>query len=238
MEKSSKLKNFNLLTPTPAIKSAITTFCSPSSSGRARHNALRFLTTAVTAEIDFPVVSSTRKTVDGGEQEYAIPDTVVGVPIVRAGVAMAPAFKRAVPNAQIALIGAKRGYDENGKTNAATYLDELPDMSKNSAYLLDTVLATGVSVDIAADIAKSHNCRDLSLITALAAPEGIKYLNDRHPDLKIFAAYLAQGLNKKSYIYNPTPGDAGDNLFGASEKWQDVVKNFKTTPDLDMYLKD
>ena len=164
---------------------------------------------------------------------------IVGVPVVRAGVAMVPAFKSVVPTADIKLIGAKRHHDHNNNTYARSYLDELENehVDSKSVYVLDTVLASGVSLGATIDILKGHGARDISVITGLAAPEGVAEINRQHPDAKVYTGCMAQGTNDIKYIGDPTPGDAGDNLFGVDEPWQEVVKHYKEDETLAYYQK-
>jgi uracil phosphoribosyltransferase len=233
--------NVQVLPQTPVVRAAVARFCEPRTSPKDRHAAISDLTKMVAGSIEeIPSYKYPREGCNGKTEMLTdvAYQRLVGVPVVRAGVAMAGAFKSVVPAASIRLIGAKRVHNEKGQIMAQTYLDELDDhMDSKSAYFLDTVLATGVSLGAAIDIAKEKGCRDINVLTAIAAPEGVAELNKLHPDAKIYAATMAEGINEKSYIYNPTPGDAGDNLFGPEEPWQNVVKNYKSDETLAYYTR-
>ena len=75
------------------------------------------------------------------------------------------------------------------------------------------MLATGGSLAATIDLLKSKGCKDIKALVLVAAPEGVKLVNERHPDVKIFAAALDSHLNEHGYII-PGLGDAGDKIFG------------------------
>ena len=75
------------------------------------------------------------------------------------------------------------------------------------------MLATGGSICDAIDVVKEHNVTDITCLCLISAPEGIKKVNEKHPDVKIYSASLDRELNSKGYIM-PGLGDAGDRIFG------------------------
>ena len=239
MKTHNQLK-LHVLPQTPLLAAAVSRFCHPSTNPKDRHDAIRILTTLVVNAVNYPTRTEQIERPDGVESLTQLDTSrMVGIPVLRAGVAMAPAFKAAIPTARVNLLGAKRSYASDGATLASTYYDELDSsMEGQSAYFLDTVLASGVSFGAAIDIARMRGCTDISVLTGLAAPEGVKYLNDLYPEAKIYAASMAEGLNEHAYIFNPTPGDAGDRLFGASECWQNVVETYVQDSQLEHYRRE
>ena len=92
------------------------------------------------------------------------------------------------------------------------YLNLPSHLSQRHVIALDPMLATGNSAAAAVDKIKSEGAVDISLMTLLAAPEGVRTFAARHPDVPIFTAALDRGLNEKGYIL-PGLGDAGDRIF-------------------------
>lgn len=81
--------------------------------------------------------------------------------------------------------------------------------------VLDPMLATGGSADMAIQNIKDRGAKDIELVCLVGAPEGVKYIEERHPDVKLTLAALDEKLNDKGYIV-PGLGDAGDRLFGTN----------------------
>jgi uracil phosphoribosyltransferase len=96
---------------------------------------------------------------------------------------------------------------------ARIYYKKLPKMEGKVPLLLDPMLATGGSASQALDLIKEAGGVDPRLVCIVAAPEGVKVLQERHPEVHIFTAALDDGLNDKSFIV-PGLGDFGDRLFG------------------------
>ena len=97
-----------------------------------------------------------------------------------------------------------------GRDNPAADLDEGP---WGDVFILDPMLATGHSSAAAVDRVRQANPRSMRFVALVAAPEGIAYFHDRHPDVPIFTAAVDRQLNERGYIL-PGLGDAGDRLFG------------------------
>lgn len=153
--------------------------------------------------IETPVASTTQKLLDL--------EGIVVVPILRAGLGMVEGFTRIIPNAKIGHIGLFR----DPKTlQAVEYFCKLPkNIAQSAAIIVDPMLATGVSSIHAIDILKREGCANITLVVILACPEGIKALQDAHPDVTLYCAAVDEKLNDHAYIV-PGLGDAGDRLFG------------------------
>lgn len=133
------------------------------------------------------------------------------VPILRAGLGMVDGMLNLVPSAKVGHIGM---YRDPETLQAVEYYCKLPeDIESRDVIVLDPMLATGVSAVDAVNQLKEHGCRNLKFCCIIAAPEGVKALQEAHPDVDIFCAALDQGLNDHAYIV-PGLGDAGDRLFG------------------------
>ena len=87
------------------------------------------------------------------------------------------------------------------------------DIAERDIMIVDPMLATGGSADAAIAEMKKRGCHNIKLMVLVAAPEGIKFLQEKHPDVDIYAGALDDHLNEKGYIV-PGLGDAGDRIFG------------------------
>lgn len=133
------------------------------------------------------------------------------VAILRAGLAMVPALKTILPGAKVGVIGLAR--DEK-TLNPSQYYENLPEKIEGDfVALLDPMLATGGSAVYAINLLKEQSARDLTLLSIIAAPEGIERMQKEHPDVTIYTAALDRELNRQGYIL-PGLGDAGDRIFG------------------------
>lgn len=133
------------------------------------------------------------------------------VPILRAGLGMVEGFLDVVPDAFVSHLGLYR--DHRTLKPVRYYTNFARERAGHPVILLDPMLATGGSAGDALDYLKEQGTTHLQLVTVIAAPEGVKHLTHRHPDVKIFAAELDIGLNDQAYII-PGLGDAGDRQFG------------------------
>ncbi len=139
------------------------------------------------------------------EDKYAF------VPILRAGMGMLDGVIKVVPNAKIGHIGMYR----NEKTfEPVNYFFKVPKgIDKREVFLLDPMLATGGSACDAIELLKSKGVKKINFLCIIAAPEGLKLVTEKHPDVKIFCAHIDRELNENKYIC-PGLGDAGDRIFG------------------------
>jgi uracil phosphoribosyltransferase len=133
------------------------------------------------------------------------------VPILRAGLGMMDGVIRLIPTAKVGHIGL---YRDPKTLLPVEYYCKLPEDSDSRViFLLDPMLATGGSASAAITFLKQRGCTNIRLVNLIAAPEGIKKINDDHPDVDIYVAGLDEKLNDHGYIV-PGLGDAGDRIFG------------------------
>ena len=157
----------------------------------------------VETEIETPIQKM--KTGKLNEDKYAF------VPILRAGMGMLDGVISVVPNAKIGHIGMYRNEETFEPVN---YFFKVPkDIERREVFLLDPMLATGGSAIDAVDLLKSKGVKKIKFLCIIAAPEGIKALEEKHPDIELYCANIDDHLNNNKYIV-PGLGDAGDRIFG------------------------
>lgn len=133
------------------------------------------------------------------------------VPILRAGLGMVEGMLELIPAAKIGHIGL---YRDPETLHPVEYYCKLPgDINERDVLLLDPMLATGGSAVAAIDGLKRRGVKHIKLMNLIAAPEGVKAVQDAHPDVEIFVAAIDEKLNDHGYIV-PGLGDAGDRIFG------------------------
>ena len=153
-------------------------------------------------EITTPMMKTTQK---------VLADKVAIVPILRAGLGMLDGILDLVPNAHVGHIGLQRNEET---LEPEEYYCKLPsDISEREVLLVDPMLATGGSSAAAVSFIKARGAKNIKLLCIIAAPEGLKVMNEKHPDVKVFCGALDEKLNEKGYIL-PGLGDAGDRIFG------------------------
>lgn len=154
-------------------------------------------------EIETPIKKITAKVMGGR--------SIGVVPILRAGLGMVDGILELVPSAKIGHIGC---YRDPQTLQPVEYYCKLPiDVEQRTVILVDPMLATGGSASMAIDFIKQRGVTDIKFMCLIAAPEGVKVINEKHPDVEIYAAALDDCLNDHAYIV-PGLGDAGDRLFG------------------------
>ena len=154
-------------------------------------------------------------TVDGWagpvEVEKISGKKVAVVPILRAGIGMLPGVLDLIPAARVNVVGLYRNEET---LKPVSYFQKLStDISQRLAVIIDPMLATGNSMLATIDLLKQSACTDIRAICLVAAPEGVKLIESKHPEVEIFVAGLDERLNDQGYIL-PGLGDAGDRLFG------------------------
>ncbi len=133
------------------------------------------------------------------------------VPILRAGLGMTAGFMQLIPTIKVGHIGL---YRDPETLKPVEYYCKLPsDVAEREFILLDPMLATGGSAAAAIDLLKAKGAKNIKLVCLVSAPEGVKVVNDAHPDVDIYTAALDECLNDHGYIV-PGLGDAGDRIFG------------------------
>lgn len=154
-------------------------------------------------EIETPLVTTTVKEIAG--KKLCI------VPILRAGLHMADGILNLIPNAKVGHIGMYRNEDTFEPTE---YFCKLPqDATDRDIYVVDPMLATGGSAIAALTSLKNRGIKKIQFLCLIAAPEGVKALQEAHPDVDIFIGALDERLNEQGYIL-PGLGDAGDRIYG------------------------
>jgi uracil phosphoribosyltransferase len=135
---------------------------------------------------------------------------VVAIPVLRAGLGLLGPVLELLPRVSVGYIGLER--DEETAV-ARIYYNKLPKLAGKVPMLLDPMLATGGSAAQALDLIKEAGGRNPLMLCVVAAPEGVRVVAERHPEVRIFTAALDEGLNDRAYIV-PGLGDFGDRLFG------------------------
>ena len=154
-------------------------------------------------EIDTPVAKAKANVISG--KKLGI------VPILRAGLGMVDGFLKLVPAAKVGHVGL---YRDPETLKPVEYYVKLPtDVTERDFIVIDPMLATGGSAVEAINSLKNRGAKHIKFMCLIAAPEGVKVLQDAHPDVDIYIAALDEKLNDHGYII-PGLGDAGDRLFG------------------------
>lgn len=154
-------------------------------------------------EIETPITTTVKKRLAG--KKLAV------VPILRAGLGMVDGVVSMIPAARIGHIGM---YRDEETLQPVEYFVKLPeDIDQREVLIVDPMLATGGSANMAIEALKKRGAKIIKLVVLVSAPEGVKAVQDEHPDVDIYTAALDEGLNEHGYIV-PGLGDAGDRLFG------------------------
>ena len=154
-------------------------------------------------EVETPVATAHCKMLAG--KKLAI------VPILRAGLGMVDALVDLIPSAKIGHIGLYRDPETH---EPVEYYCKLPeDIGNRVTFVVDPMLATGGSAVAAIDFLKQHGCKNIIMMNVIGCPEGVKAVQEAHPDVEMYLAALDEKLNDHAYIV-PGLGDAGDRIFG------------------------
>lgn len=133
------------------------------------------------------------------------------VPILRAGLGMVDGILSLVPTAKVGHVGM---YRDEETLQPKEYYCKLPeDIDQRLVLIVDPMLATGGSADAAIEFVKKQGAKQIKFASIIAAPEGIKMLTEKHPDIQIYCGSIDRQLNENGYIL-PGLGDAGDRIFG------------------------
>ena len=133
------------------------------------------------------------------------------IPILRAGLGMVDAMVDLIPSAKIGHIGLYRDPETHLPVE---YYCKLPeDIGNRQVFVVDPMLATGGSAVAAINFLKQHGCKSIIMMNIIGCPEGVKAVQDAHPDVDIYMAACDEKLNEHAYII-PGLGDAGDRIFG------------------------
>lgn len=154
-------------------------------------------------EVDTPVTRCKAKVIAGKKLGL--------IPILRAGIGMVDGVLRLIPAAKVGHVGL---YRDPETLEPVEYYVKLPtDINERDLIVIDPMLATGGSAVAAITALKNRGARNIKLMCLIAAPEGIRKVQEVHPDVDIFVAAEDEMLNDHGYIV-PGLGDAGDRLFG------------------------
>jgi uracil phosphoribosyltransferase len=144
---------------------------------------------------------------------HRIADDLVVVPILRAGVGMLEGILELVPTARVGFVGM---YRDPASKEPVAYYQRLPAESANALYVLvDPMLATGGSTAATIDLLKQNGATRIVVVCIVTCPEGLRKVEQAHPDVHIYTASIDSHLDERKYIV-PGLGDAGDRLFGTS----------------------
>ena len=157
-------------------------------------------------QIETPICSTTVKEIKG--RKMAI------VPILRAGLGMVDGALKMIPAAKIGHIGL---YRDPETLKPVEYYCKLPaDCAEREVFVVDPMLATGGSSVAAIRMLKEKGCKKIHFLCIIAAPEGVKAMQEAHPDVDVYIGALDEHLNEHGYIV-PGLGDAGDRIFGTKK---------------------
>ena len=133
------------------------------------------------------------------------------VPILRAGIGMVDGMVDLVPNARIGHIGL---YRDPNTFMPIEYYCKLPDNVENlEIFVLEPMMATGGTASAAIQFLKERNAKNIKYMCLICTPDGVKKLQDEHPDVDVYCAAMDRQISKDGYIV-PGLGDAGDRMFG------------------------
>jgi uracil phosphoribosyltransferase len=153
--------------------------------------------------IDTPVAS--------GVTAQQVTETVLLVPILRAGLGMVQAIQEIIPRTEVAHVGLRRNEET---LQSEVYLNRLPaDLSNRRVIICDPMLATGGSLAVVADLAAERGAIEIIALCLIASVPGLEHFNTRHPSVRLVCAGVDGELNEQGFIV-PGLGDAGDRLFG------------------------
>ena len=167
---------------------------------------------AYDATADFPLEKTTIRCWSGPVQIDQISGKkVTVVPILRAGIGMLDGVLDMIPNAKVSVVGLSRNHET---LQPESYFEKfVGHLDERTALIVDPMLATAGSMIATVDLLKRRGCKDIRALVLVAAPEGVKALNDAHPDVRCWTAAIDSHLNEVGYII-PGLGDAGDRIFG------------------------
>ena len=154
-------------------------------------------------EIETPICRTTVKELSG--KKLAV------VPILRAGLGLVEGMLAMIPAAKVGHIGL---YRDPETLKPVEYYCKLPaDSNEREVFVVDPMLATGGSAVAAIQMLKDKGVKNIRFLCIIAAPEGVKAMQEAHPDVDMYIGSLDEKLNDHGYIV-PGLGDAGDRIFG------------------------
>jgi len=172
---------------------------------------VRRLAILLAAEVtrDLPLKEKTIETPLEKTEGAVLAGRIGLVPILRAGLGMTDAILDLLPTAEVWHIGF---YRDEKTLQPVEYYQKFSSNPPDLVFVLDPMLATGGSASAGIDIVKKWGAKEIRMLSIIAAPEGIAYVREQHPDVSIFVCGIDRGLNEAAYIV-PGLGDAGDRIF-------------------------
>jgi uracil phosphoribosyltransferase len=164
----------------------------------------------IEATRDLPTTQRTVSTPLEETSGATLAGPIVAVPILRAGLGMLDAVVELFPEVRVGYLGLER---DEATFQPSEYYAKLPSLQDAVTFVLDPMLATGGSASAALESVKKAGAGPVRMVCVVSAPEGVKVLQDDHPDVDIVTAGLDRELNSSAYIL-PGLGDFGDRLFG------------------------
>jgi uracil phosphoribosyltransferase len=197
----------------PIAQARLTVMRAEGSSNAEFRNALRELGTLLVYEasralqtVEVPITTPVAPT-----KGTALANPPLIVPVLRAGLGWAEAAFDLLPESHMGFVGLARDEETHQPT---PYMASLPDsLAGRPVFVLDPMLATGGSLKYCLELLSSRGATDVTVICALAAPEGVELINSSGLAARLFTASIDEGLNDNAYIV-PGLGDAGDRQFG------------------------
>lgn len=197
----------------PIVQTRLTVMRDKLSSNAEFRSALRELATLLVYEAtrDVAIRDVSITTPIGPTSGVTLATPPLLVPVLRAGLGMAEAAFNLLPESQMGFVGLAR----NEQTHEPEpYMASLPEsLAGRPVIVLDPMLATGGSLLHCVELLVSRGADDITVICALAAPEGLRRIADSGLAVRIFTASIDEGLNERAFIV-PGLGDAGDRQFG------------------------
>ncbi|WP_106616669.1 uracil phosphoribosyltransferase [Saccharothrix carnea] len=198
----------------PLARARLTTMRDARTDNAAFRAALHELTVMLVYEAtrELPVAEERVHTPVARTTGYRLANPPLLVPVLRAGLGMADQAHKLIPDAQMGFVGLARDEETLQPT---PYMESLPDsLAGRPVFVLDPMLATGGSMAYTIRLLIDRGATDVTAICALAAPEGIKHLEDSALPVRLITASIDERLNDSGFIV-PGLGDAGDRQYGA-----------------------
>ena len=197
----------------PLIQTRLTLMRKSDTTSANFRRALEEISSLMVYEVtrDFPMTEVEIETpISKTKSRVMVDEKICFVAILRAGLGMISGALKMFPNATVGIIGM---YRDEKTLQPVEYYSKLPaDITSSRVFVVDPMLATGGSAVDAIDLLKKNSVKNITLISLLSAPEGIKKVETDHPDVDIFTTSIDEGLNSTAYII-PGLGDAGDRIF-------------------------
>ncbi len=209
---NNKFKNFHLIEH-PLVKRDVSLLRDINSEAVIFRSALKRISNVLAVEVskNFSLQSYVVETPLEMTEGFKLKNEIVLVPVLRAGLGMVSGFVDIIPEIKLGHIGIQR--NEQTLQPEVYYFKTPKHISSSKVILVDPMLATGGSASEALTHLKNNGAKDLIFVCLVAAPTGIKKIENDHSDVKIISASLDRELNEKGYIL-PGLGDAGDRTFG------------------------